>query len=293
MATGHSFPGEAAERLAPWLPQMKTKAAYQRFQCVWLRATLGLSALQIAQALGWQPQSVRQLQSDYAREGEAVLWGKPHGGRRHAHFTAEQEKALLAPFLEQAQAGGVLVVAPVQAAYAKALGRSVHPSLVYRALHRPGGRKVVPRPKHPKSSEEAREAFKKVTGDRARASSGAGRPHWSAGARVCRMFEDEARLGRSRDPRRCWAPVGVRPAVEVQVEREYEYAFAAVSPHDGVLDTLVLPTAKAEAMSVFLAAVAHERVSGCGRPAAPRRVRPDGARGRGLAPSQGASGTRQ
>src|SRR3954447_1137940 len=74
---------------------------------------------------------------------------------------------------------------------------------------------------------------------------------------VRRMFEDEARLGRSSDLRRCWAPVGGRPAVEVQVVREYEYAFAAVSPHDGVLDTLVLPTAKAAAMSVFLAEVAQ------------------------------------
>lgn len=161
MTAQYAFPDGAAERLAPLLPQVKTKAVYQRFQCVWLRATLHLSAPQIAQALGWQPQSVRQLQSDYAREGEAVLWGKPTGGRRHAHFTVEQEKALLAPFLERAQAGGVLVVAPVQAAYEKALGRSVHPSVVYRALHRQGWRKVVPRPRHPKASEEVREAFKK------------------------------------------------------------------------------------------------------------------------------------
>jgi transposase len=161
MAVRHPFPAGAAERLAPLLPQRKTKAADQRFQCVWLRATLALSAPQIAQALGWKPQSVRQLHSDYARAGEAVLWGKPHGGRRHAHFTAEEEKALLAPFLEQAQTGGVLVVAPVQAAYEKALGRPVHPSVVYRALHRQGWRKVTPRPQHPKGSEEAREAFKK------------------------------------------------------------------------------------------------------------------------------------
>jgi transposase len=161
MAAHYPFPDGAAERLASLLPKIKTKAVYQRFQCVWLRATLHLSAAQIAQALGWQPQSVRQLQSDYARDGESVLWGKPHGGRRHAHFTAEQEQALLAPFLEQAQAGGVLVVAPVQAAYEKALGRPIHPSVVYRALHRQGWRKVVPRPRHPKASEEAREAFKK------------------------------------------------------------------------------------------------------------------------------------
>jgi hypothetical protein len=70
------------------------------------------------------------------------------------------------------------------------------------------------------------------------------------------MFQDEGRFGRISDPRRCWAPAGVRPEVEVQIVREYEYAFAAVSPHDGVLDTLVLPAANTEAMSVFLGVAA-------------------------------------
>jgi transposase len=71
------------------------------------------------------------------------------------------------------------------------------------------------------------------------------------------MFEDEARFGRISDPCRCWAPKGVRPTVSAQIVREYEYAYAAVSPHDGVLDTLVLPTANTEAMNVFLAEVAQ------------------------------------
>jgi transposase len=66
------------------------------------------------------------------------------------------------------------------------------------------------------------------------------------------MFQDEARLGRMSDPRRCWAPAGVRPEVSAQVVREYEYAFAAVSPHDGTLDSLILPAVPAEAMSIFL-----------------------------------------
>src|SRR4051794_25758014 len=35
------------------------------------------------------------------------------------------------------------------------------PPVVYRALHRQGWCKVVPRPRHTKASEEAREAFKK------------------------------------------------------------------------------------------------------------------------------------
>jgi transposase len=63
---------------------------------------------------------------------------------------------------EQATAGGVLVVAPVQAAYETAVGRPVHHAVVYRALHRQGWRKVMPRPKHPKANEEVREAFKKT-----------------------------------------------------------------------------------------------------------------------------------
>jgi putative transposase len=71
------------------------------------------------------------------------------------------------------------------------------------------------------------------------------------------MFQDEARFGRINDPRRCWAPKGLRPEVGMQIVREYTYAFGAVSPHDGVLDTLVLPVVTAEAMSIFLAEVAR------------------------------------
>ena len=43
----------------------------------------------------------------------------------------------------------------------------------------------------------------------------------------------------------------------MQIVREYTYAFGAVSPHDGALDTLVLPVVTAEAMSIFLAEVAR------------------------------------
>jgi transposase len=71
------------------------------------------------------------------------------------------------------------------------------------------------------------------------------------------MFEDEARFGRINDPRRCWVPEGVRPEVCRQIVREYTYAFGAVSPHDGVLDTLVLPEVNGETMSLFLAEVSR------------------------------------
>jgi transposase len=71
------------------------------------------------------------------------------------------------------------------------------------------------------------------------------------------MFQDEARFGLISDPRRVWAPPGIRPGVPVQIVREYSYAYAAVSPHDGVLDTLVLPEVSAATMSLFLAEVSQ------------------------------------
>jgi putative transposase len=69
------------------------------------------------------------------------------------------------------------------------------------------------------------------------------------------MFQDEGRFGRISTPRRCWAPPGVRPIVASQIVREYTYAYVAVSPHDGVMDSLVLPQVNAQAMSLFLGEV--------------------------------------
>ena len=71
------------------------------------------------------------------------------------------------------------------------------------------------------------------------------------------MFQDEGRFGLLGAPRRCWAPHGLRPVVGARLERRYLYAFTAVSPHDGVLDSLVLPRVSAQTMSMFLGEVAQ------------------------------------
>ena len=155
------MPEGAVERLAPLLKEARSKAEYQRVQCVWLRATLGRNSNQIAQALGWQASSVRHVQAGYLRSGEETLRDQPQGGRHHAHLTREEEQELLAPFLEKAEQGEMVIAAPVQPAYEDRLGHPVHPSVVYRALHRQGWRKIQPRPQHPKTDVAAQEEFKK------------------------------------------------------------------------------------------------------------------------------------
>jgi hypothetical protein len=67
------LPEGALESLAMGLKQAKTKAEFQSVQCLWLRASLRLSADQVATAIGWHPNSVRKLQAQYLREGEAAL----------------------------------------------------------------------------------------------------------------------------------------------------------------------------------------------------------------------------
>ena len=65
------------------------------------------------------------------------------------------------------------------------------------------------------------------------------------------MFQDEARFGRINETRRCWVQ-GARPTVPCQIVREYTYAYAAVCPFDGTLDSLILPWVTGKVMSVFL-----------------------------------------
>lgn len=66
------------------------------------------------------------------------------------------------------------------------------------------------------------------------------------------MFQDEARFGIITDPRRCWAPQGIRPIVSSQIVREYTYLYGAVSPQDGKSDFLILPSMNLANMEIFL-----------------------------------------
>jgi transposase len=149
-------------RLAERLKRAGSHAEYQRIQCVLIRATLGSSAAEIAQLLGWSTATVHVLHSRWAREGDAVFDVRSRGGRHHQHLTPQQEAQLLAPFVRRAEAGGMLTVAEIQQAYRQQAGTAVAPSTVYRLLQRHGWRKLAPRPRHPKADVAAQVAFKKT-----------------------------------------------------------------------------------------------------------------------------------
>jgi transposase len=162
MRTPKPLPEGAYENLLMELKRAETKGEFQRVQCLWLRASLGLSAAEVATAIAWHPASVRKFQARYLREGEAVLKGAKRGGRYYQNLTLEEERQLLQEFLAQSEKGGILEVSRVKAAYEQVLGRKVPKSTIYRMLARHGWRKVVPRPRHPKSEAAAQAEFKKT-----------------------------------------------------------------------------------------------------------------------------------
>ncbi|OOG50392.1 winged helix-turn-helix domain-containing protein [Polaromonas sp. C04] len=148
--------------LADRLKRAASHAEYQRIQCVLIRATLGSTAAEIAQLLGWSTATVHVIHSRWAKEGEALFELRGRGGRRHQHMSAEQETRLLAPFAAKAHAGGLLHVSEIKQALEQQVGNTVAASTVYRMLDRHGWRKVVPRPRHPKADGQAQGAFKKT-----------------------------------------------------------------------------------------------------------------------------------
>ena len=152
-------------RLAERLKRAQSHSEYQRIQCVLIRATLGSSAAEIAQLLGWSTATVHVIHSRWAKEGEAIFELRGRGGRHHQHLSAKQEAQVLGPFVAQAAAGRMLKVAEIQRAYEERVGKAVAPSTVYRMLERHGWRKVVPRPRHPKANRAGQAAFKKTSPD--------------------------------------------------------------------------------------------------------------------------------
>jgi hypothetical protein len=72
------------------------------------------------------------------------------------------------------------------------------------------------------------------------------------------MAQDEGRFGRISTPKRAWAPPGVRPKAPRQVIRESSYVYAAVAPEQGLMTSLILPSADTAMMNLFLAQVAQD-----------------------------------
>ena len=167
---------EVLEMAQEMILQAKTIDELRQAQAVVLPLKHGLSLEETAKVIGRSVGWSCRLRNRFLA-GETVGDGQRQrpGGRRRQNLSLERESEVLAPFLDRARNGGILVVPQIKAELEVALGLSMALSSVYNLLHRHGWRKLAPDKRHPQSDPAAQEAWKKNSPKRSPGSSPAGR----------------------------------------------------------------------------------------------------------------------
>ena len=144
------------------LPKARTIEGLRKLQSVVLPLELGLTLEQTAQVTGVSVGWVSQLRNRFIQECGSFDDARPRrGGRYRQNMNREEEERFLAPFLEKASNGGILVVGEIKEALDKRLGRKVALSSTYNLLHRHNWRKLAPDKRHPQSDIQVQDDWKK------------------------------------------------------------------------------------------------------------------------------------
>lgn len=153
---------EVLDMAQEMIRQARTIDELRQAQAVVFPLAYGMSLEQTAQAIGQSVTWTCRLRNRFLA-GETVGDGQRQrpGGRRHQNLSVDREREILAPFLERASKGGILVVPQIKAELEAALGRGMALSTVYKLLHRHGWRKLAPDKQHPQSDPVAQVAWKK------------------------------------------------------------------------------------------------------------------------------------
>ena len=164
MACRYEFTEEQIEELTNATKANKRKDVDRRLRALLMRAK-GNTLTGIAQVTGYSFSNITKLVRTYRADGLASIVENHYGGN-HRNMSYEEEAALLKPFEKKAEAGQMVEISEIKAAYQEAVGHSVGTSQIYYVLHRHKWRKVMPRSRHPKkASEEVIETSKKLTSE--------------------------------------------------------------------------------------------------------------------------------
>ena len=154
--------GDRVEEARRMLANAKTLEQLRQAQSVVLPLDYGLSLEQTAGVIGRSVHWTSRIRNRFLA-GETAGDGQrqSRGGRRRQRMTPEEEQAILAPFLDHARTGRILVVRQVKEQIDAQLQRPMALSSVYNLLHRHGWRKLAPDKRHPQSDPQAQEDWGK------------------------------------------------------------------------------------------------------------------------------------
>lgn len=153
------------EKAKELLVNARTAKEVRQAQAVILPLEFNMSLEQTSAITGISKNWACHLRTEFIHANGNVERKKSHGGRRRENMSLADEAVFLAPFIEKARAGGILIVSEIKDALEARLGRTVALASVYNLLHRHDWRKLVPDKRHQKSDSEAQEAFKKTPGN--------------------------------------------------------------------------------------------------------------------------------
>lgn len=162
-AIRRTLPDDLEERMEILLNKCTNDRETRRVQVILLLARHHWNYKQIAQATGYAPTTVRDIQTRFFRDGEGSLFNRKVPKERNQYLKREQEREFLDRFTQSALEGELVTVNDIQLAFEKVVGKKVAHSTVYELLKRNGWRKITARPKHPKSDPRERARFKKTS----------------------------------------------------------------------------------------------------------------------------------
>ena len=162
MKPKYNFTEEQKAEIAEARKKNRDKKVEKRLWALSLKAE-GKTYAEIGEITEMHWKYAPKLVKAYFEKGIEAIIGNHYTGHHH-NMTRQEEEEFLQKYMDEANAGRIIEVSEIEAAYREKVGHEIGSSQIYRVLRRHGWRKVMPRSKHPKkTSQEAIEASKKLS----------------------------------------------------------------------------------------------------------------------------------
>ena len=152
---------EEYEKVVALEKQTKDKNISRRLKVLKMRYE-GFTCQEIAEHLDLHKTNVSAMCMRYMQQGLEEYARNKYTSHNRL-LSEEKETEILEEFSKEAEAGHMVTVKEIKAAFDEVCGKDTGNVYIYNVLKRNQWRKVMPRPKHPKSAdEEACNASKKL-----------------------------------------------------------------------------------------------------------------------------------
>ncbi len=150
-------------KMFQWVQNAPDESVYKCRMAIWLTHTGKLHADKVAGILGVSKQAVWLWIRQYNEEGPSGLERPGRGGRRWGFLSRQEERDMLTPLLQQAQAGHVVKPRIVQAMVEHRLQRKVSKSYIYKLLNRNSITDVTGMSRSKDTAKESPDTFGKIS----------------------------------------------------------------------------------------------------------------------------------